>query len=143
MMASSEPWLTLGRGYEDCLAVVSDPAKEVHVLNAATGLAGFVVLDLRGVLRGYIQSICVAPDRRGRGIGAELLGRAEERIFRDSPNVFLCVSSFNVAAQRFYVRLGYELVGRLGDFLVEGHDELLLRKSRGSWTTFQGERPEA
>ena len=143
MMASSEPWLRLGRGYEDCLAVVSDPAKEVHVLHDEAGLAGFVVLDMRGVLRGYIQSICVAPDRRARGAGTELLGAAEERIFRDSPNVFLCVSSFNAGAQRFYARQGYELVGRLQDFVVAGHDELLLRKSRGSWMTFRNARSEA
>jgi ribosomal protein S18 acetylase RimI-like enzyme len=137
LMASSEPWLTLGRGYEECLAVVSDPAKEVYVLPDAAGLAGFVVVDMRGVLRGYIQSICVASDRRGRGVGTELLGWAEDRIRRDSPNVFLCVSSFNTAAQRFYVRLGYELVGTLPDFVVAGHDELLLRKSAGPWASFR------
>jgi [ribosomal protein S18]-alanine N-acetyltransferase len=65
-----------------------------------------------------------------------LIGWAEQRIARESPNVFLCVSSFNVAARRLYERLGYELVGRLDGFIVREHDELLLRKTRGSWADF-------
>jgi len=51
--------------------------------------------------------------------------------------VFLCVSDFNHGALRLYRRLGYELVGPLGDFLVPGSAELLLRKSRGPWSTFR------
>ena len=80
----------------------------------------FVLLDLRGRLSGYVQSICVRPDRRGRGLGTALIGWAEERIGRESPNVFLCSSSFNAGAQRLYEGLGYELVGRLTDFVVPG-----------------------
>ena len=45
---------------------------------------------------------------------------AEQRIWRDHQNVFLCVSSFNHAARRFYQRLGYQQVGELSDFLVSG-----------------------
>jgi len=61
---------------------------------------------------------------------------AEARIFRDSPNVFMCVSSFNANAFRLYQRLGYEVVGELRDYLVRGHSEILLRKTRGPWTEF-------
>lgn len=70
-------------------------------------------------------------------MGTALLSWAERRIHRESPNVFLCVSSFNVAAQRLYERLGYETVGRFADFIVQGHDELLLRKTRGPWAEFR------
>jgi ribosomal protein S18 acetylase RimI-like enzyme len=59
-----------------------------------------------------------------------------ERIFRESPTVFLCVSNFNTGARRLYERLGYEVVGSLRDFLVAGRAEVLLRKSRGPWSTF-------
>ena len=58
-------------------------------------------------------------------------------IFRDSPNVFICVSSFNAGARRLYERLGFELVGTLRELHVPGHDELLLRKTTGSWKTFE------
>jgi ribosomal protein S18 acetylase RimI-like enzyme len=73
----------------------------------------------------------VAAERRGRGIGARLVSYAEARIFRESPNVFLCVSSFNPDARRLYERLGYALVGELTDYIVAGHSELLFRKTIG------------
>jgi len=136
-MTSSEPWLTFGRTYEDSLAVLTDPAKEVYVIQDPEGIAGFLLLDMRGVLRGYIQSVCVAPHRRGRGIGTTLIRWAEARIGRESPNVFMCVSTFNTAAQRLYERLGYQRVGLLSDFMAAGHEELLLRKSIGPWASFR------
>ena len=99
-------------------------------------MAGFVILALRGPFSGYIQTVCVAPERRGRGIGTRLVAFAEERIASESPNVFLCVSSFNQDARRLYERLGYEYVGELRDYLVRGASELLYRKSRGPWAEF-------
>ena len=99
-------------------------------------VAAFVLLDLRGPLAGYIQTICVRPDQRGRGLGAALIGWAEQRILLQSPNVFLCVSSFNVSARRLYERLGYEVVGCFRSYVIREHDELLLRKTRGPWAEF-------
>jgi len=63
----------------------------------------------------------------------------EQRILRDTPNVFLCVSSFNDGAQRFYGRLGYEVVGELRDLIVPGHAEILMRKTTGPYTEFRKE----
>jgi len=48
----------------------------------------------------------------------------------------MCVSSFNANAQRLYARLGYEVVGTLRSYIVVEHDEILLRKTRGSWREF-------
>ena len=131
LMCSSEPWLTLGRGYEASLKRMRDETKERYVARAGESLAGFLVLDMRGAFRGYIQIVCVAPESRGSGIGTRLVRFAEERIFRETPNVFLCVSSFNSGARRLYERLGYTLVGELSDYLVRGHSELLMRKTIG------------
>ena len=131
MMAESEPWVTLGRGYQESLSVVSDPSREVYVAIVESVIAGFVVVEMRGAFTGYIKSICVAPDLRGRGIGARLMDYMEERIFRETPNVFLCVSDFNDGARRFYEGLGYETVGELRDYLVRGSSEILMRKTTG------------
>jgi [ribosomal protein S18]-alanine N-acetyltransferase len=131
LMADSEPWITLGRDYTACLALLSNPNKELYVAALAAKLAGLVLVDMNGGLRGYIQSICVAPDLRGRGIGARLLHFAEARIFKETPNVFICVSSFNPDAERLYLRLGYKRVGELTDFIIPGASEILLRKSSG------------
>jgi [ribosomal protein S18]-alanine N-acetyltransferase len=131
MMSESEPWITLGRDLDAALALLHDPTRETHVAWVGAERAGFIVLCLVGAFAGYIQSVCVAPDYRGQGIGTELIQFAEKRIFRESPNVFLCVSSFNTRAARLYERLGYEVVGELKDYLVAGHSELLMRKTIG------------
>ena len=136
LMSESEPWRTLGRDYATSLALVSDPTREAYWLEHAGAWAGFMLLYLHGPFRGYIQTICLDPAQRGRGVGTLALRWAEERIFRESPNVFLCVSDFNHAALRLYQRLGYEVVGPLRDFLVPGSAELLLRKTRGPWSSF-------
>jgi ribosomal protein S18 acetylase RimI-like enzyme len=136
-MACSEPWITLKRSFESAVQSLADPGKELYAIFDDAQVAAFVLLDLRGPLAGYIQSICVRPDQRGRGLGSSLIAWAEQRIARDSPNVFICVSSFNTGARRLYERLGYQMVGCLADYAVPDHDELLLRKSTGPWADFK------
>jgi [ribosomal protein S18]-alanine N-acetyltransferase len=131
MMAGSEPWTTLGRGYEGSLALVQDPAREVYVASSDGAAVGFLILNMTGAFVGYVQTICVAEAERSRGIGSRLLRFAEERVFRESPNIFLCVSDFNPRARALYERLGYELVGDLRDYVVAGRSEILLRKTIG------------
>ena len=131
MMAGTEPWITLRRDYDACLRVALDETRERYVALDRDRLAGFVVLNLKGSFVGYVQTLCAAPEYRGRGVGTALLAFAEERIFREHPNVFICVSDFNPGARRLYERLGYSLVGELPDYVIAGHSELLLRKTRG------------
>lgn len=131
MMAESEPWATLGRGYEEQLGIVADPSREVYVAVAGGEVAGLVVLEMSGAFRGYVKSICVAPRLRGLGVGSRLMAHAEERILGETSNVFLCVSDFNEGARRFYRRRGYEEVGELRDYLVAGRSEILMRKTVG------------
>ena len=137
MMSSTEPWITLGRSFEESLQILEAPDREVSVALLGTDLVGFVILNMKGPFAGYIQTICVSADHRSRGIGTRIIAWAEERIFKESPNVFLCVSSFNPEARRLYERLGYRAVGELENFIVTGHSEILLRKTRGDWTTFR------
>lgn len=130
MMAASEPWTTVGRDYETCLALLRNRDREIYVADDDE-VRGFIVLNMQGAFVGYIQIICVEPNARSAGIGSRLIACAEERIFRDHPNVFLCVSSFNTRARALYERLGYEPVGELKDYLVRGSSEILMRKSVG------------
>ncbi len=129
IMAGSEPWITLRRTYEDSVKMLGDPMREVYVAAAGGEAAGFIILRMDGVFSGYLQTVAVAPEWRNRGIGTRLVKFAEERIFTEKPNVFMCVSSFNPDALRLYERLGYEVIGEIRDFVVKGHSELLLRKT--------------
>ena len=141
LMASSEPWLTLGRTVEESRRVMQDPSREVYLAVQGIKAVGFIILTLVGPVPGYVQTVCVSPEHRGRGVGTQLLAFAEARIFGKSPNVYLCVSSFNVDARRLYERLGYVLVGELKDYLVTGHGELLFRKTRGPLSEFTAPHP--
>ena len=130
MMAASEPWITIGRQFDACLALIRNPSREIYVA-ADSSLRGFIILNMQGAFIGYIQTICVDPDSRSSGIGTKLIAFAEERIFRETPNVFLCVSSFNPRARALYERLGYSVIGELNDYLIAGASEILMRKTRG------------
>jgi RimJ/RimL family protein N-acetyltransferase len=136
IMATSEPWITLQRTHDALVPVISDPAKEVHLVRDADGVAAFVIVDMRGPMAGYIQTIAVRADRRSSGLGAAILSAVEARIYARSPNVFLCVSSFNERAQKFYARLGYERIGVWRQYVVATSDEILMRKTISPLRTF-------
>lgn len=129
MMANSEPWITLGRDYKASIETLSVPSKEVYLAMVKEEIAGFTILNMQGGFIGYVQTLCVASEWRNKGIGSQLMAFAEQRIFKETPNVFICVSSFNPIAFKFYQDLGYEVVGELKDYIVAGHSEILLRKS--------------
>jgi ribosomal protein S18 acetylase RimI-like enzyme len=139
MMANSEPWITLRRDYDASLKNLTDPSKEVYLALVGDEIVGFTVLNMQGAFVGYIQSVCVAPQWRNKGIGSHLMDFLEKRIFSETPNAFICVSSFNRGVQRLYERRGYEVIGELKDFIVPGHSEILLRKTIAPLTDFKRE----
>lgn len=143
IMATSEPWVTLGRDYDASLAVVRDPDREVWVAVAAGRVIGFIVLAMRGGFPGYIQSIGVDEAWRSRRVGRALLSRVETRVFEETPNIFLCVSSFNPRARGFYEANGYRHIGTVPDYIVAGHDELIMRKSLGPVAAFERPAPSS
>lgn len=129
LMASSEPWITLGRGFDACLAACSSAVDVLEVAETAGERCGFVLVRPAGVAGApYIVSIAVAPAFRSQGIGAALIDHVERAYRARSRHLFLCVSSFNPRARAFYERLGFEAVGRLRAFLIEGADEILMHK---------------
>jgi len=137
MMAGSEPWITLKRDYDASVATLADPSKELYLATVDNEIVGFVILDMHGAFVGYIQTVCVAPPWRSKGIGSRILAFAEERIFSDTPNVFMCVSSFNERAQRLYERLGYKVVGVLREYIIKGQSEIMLRKTISPLSEFK------
>jgi ribosomal-protein-alanine N-acetyltransferase len=134
LMASSEPFKTLRRGYDESLRIINDPLREVYLALIDGEVIGFIVVVMKGAFTGYIQSICVSPDYRGKGVGSRLMDYAETRILLETPNVFLCVSDFNDRAMKLYLRRGYKVIGEIPDYLIEGSSEIFLRKTIGPLT---------
>jgi len=131
IMVKTDPWITLGMDFNDCLKAFAGDFKEVIMLRYDAEIIGFVILQTQGSFKGYIQTLAVNEAYRGAGYGTQLLNFCEERILQYSPNIFICVSSFNTGAIKLYTRFGFELVGELKDFVKAGFTELLLRKTVG------------
>jgi ribosomal-protein-alanine N-acetyltransferase len=129
MMSKSDPWITLEMGFDLCIPAFAGASKEVFIIRNDEVIAGFVILQMDGTFKGYIQTICISEDFRGKGLGKKLLKFCEERILKISPNIFICVSSFNTGALQLYTDFGFKIVGELNDFVKEGFTELLLRKT--------------
>jgi len=131
MMSVTDPWITLGLSYDQCLNAFEGRSKEIYVIRFNDEIVGFVIIQTSGTFAGYIQTICISKEYRGKGYGRKLLKFCEERILKISPNIFICVSSFNKDAARLYYDFGFKLVGELDNFVKEGFSELLLRKTVG------------
>ena len=66
--------------------------------------------------RGWLYYLASAPDRRGQGIGRQLVEAAEERLLAmGCPKVQLMVRPDNNAAQGFYRELGLRALRDLVD----------------------------
>ena len=129
LMASSEPWITLGRTVDQCRERVAHPEYVIFLAHEEDVPAGFLLAHPRGAMGApYIASIAVAPSYRGRGVGTELVARAESHFAGTAQHIFLCVSSFNLRARRLYERLGYETIGDLHDYVIDGATEALMHK---------------
>lgn len=129
VMATSDPWLTLGRGLEDCRARCLDPAYLMLVAWNGCERCAFALLHPRGVSGSpYLASFAVDEASRDRGVGAVLLDACERHFAASSRHFFLCVSSFNTRARAFYERHGYRQVGEFPDYVIDGASEILLYK---------------
>mgnify|MGYP001096600398 FL=1 len=131
MMAKSDPWITLEIDFNLCVQAFAGASKEVYVIRINSVIAGFVILQIDGTFKGYIQTICINENYRGKGLGKKLLTFCEERILKISPTIFICVSSFNTRALQLYTDFGFKIIGELPNFIREGFTEILLWKTFG------------
>ena len=129
IMAGSEPWITLGMSMDQVMYSLNNPLNEVFAASVKDEVIGAIVIQTKGAFSGYLKSIAVKPGWRGKKLGGKMMAFIEKEIFSTCANLFLCVSSFNTDAQLFYLKLGYEKIGVLENYLVEGHDEILMRKT--------------
>lgn len=129
LMARSEPWVTLGRGLEQCRQACSVPNDLLYVGHINDSPCGFLLMRRRGLAgSAYIPSIAVEEGYRGRGIGQILLRFAEDYFRAESANIFLWVSSFNARARALYERVGYRAVGEVQDHMLSGASEIVMHK---------------
>jgi len=131
MLENSEPWTTLGIDLDQVMSTLNDNFNEVFVVYIKEEIVGTIIIQTKGAFSGYLKSIAVKPEFRDQHLGKFMMEFVEDFILSKSQNVFLCVSSFNTNAQKFYLKLGYSTIGVLKNYVVEGHDEILMRKTIG------------
>jgi putative acetyltransferase len=89
------------------------------LVDAQSTHRGFVVINPAD---GWLDQICVAPDRFGAGLGASLLSAARNV----SPRLIrLDVNADNARAIRFYERVGFSRIGR-GANTLSGRETIVM-----------------
>lgn len=89
------------------------PASTILVALDGEQVIGSVMVGHDGH-RGWIYSLAVAPDRRGQGIGREMVGAAEDWLRRhEVVKLNLMVRESNAQVAGFYERLGFDLMPRI------------------------------
>ena len=95
-------------------------------------VAGFVVGGLEDTgenVYGHLCNLGVAPSYQHRGIGRLLVARIEHQFaFEMATGVQLEVRVSNAVARRFYRRLGYRDVFRIGEYYSNGEDAAVMMR---------------
>ena len=129
LMATMEPWTTLGITLTQSLVACQEEGNLVYIAHDDQKPVGVIILQNKGVASSpYIKSIAVASGFRNQGAGKLLLAFAEDKYRTISKHLFLCVSSFNKQAQEFYKANGYRAVGEFENYIVDGQSEILMHK---------------
>ncbi|MBM3545006.1 MAG: GNAT family N-acetyltransferase [Alphaproteobacteria bacterium] len=77
----------------------------------------------------YLELLALLPNFQGKGLGTRILRWLERETVRlEARNLWVCASSFNHDALRLYERHGFQRVATLPGLVVDGYDEILLRK---------------
>ena len=86
------------------------------------GIAGTLLLKW---LKIYVTA--VSPDHQGQGIGKDLLAKAEQHALSKGCQ-YAYVDTMSFQAPEFYLKSGYEEVGRYKDWDSHGHDKIYFQK---------------
>jgi GNAT superfamily N-acetyltransferase len=104
----------------------------------------FVLVDEQGeTIRGFacaflaadpewdclLDNLHVVPDLKGQGLGRQLMSAVAERVWRSNRHgrLHLWVYEQNLAARRFYERLGGALTGRHAELAPDGTEVNVIR----------------
>ena len=130
-LAAIDPWARVDYGsarFARFLDAREDGAQRYRI-DAAGALAGAMVVRNPWLAGPYLNTLGLLPGCSGRGIGDVVLTWFEtEARHAKARNIWLCVSSFNAGAQRFYRTHGFERTASFDNLAFDGFDEILMRK---------------
>ena len=107
-------------------------AEELFVLaNEEEILIGFIRIDFNGMFSKFplLRVLAVKSGYRNKGYGEILIKYYQDLCFKNTGKIFLCVTSTNSNAQRFYLRNGFQKVAELNSLYKENINEILMMKT--------------
>jgi ribosomal protein S18 acetylase RimI-like enzyme len=129
-----QPPFRFGRGYMRQLVYRSNAATWIAEENGQ--MAGFAIVEWSrepDEIMAYIQTLEVAPEQRGRGVGGELLRRIEGSARAAGAQAMrLHVDAENEDAIRLYQAHGYLCERREENYYARGRAGLMYSKALGA-----------
>lgn len=130
-IVAMEPWSVMHYPAEKLAAFLASPDQAVSRYQVSVGDRAAGVVSVRSPwLKGpYLELLALLPHAQNRKIGARIMAWFEEvALDQGARNLWVCASSFNERALRFYARHGFQPVATLPGLVADGYDEVLLRK---------------
>ncbi|MFY9641500.1 MAG: GNAT family N-acetyltransferase [Rhodomicrobium sp.] len=130
-LAAMPPWSVIGWPAELLTAAFRRQPPSVRRFELLSGgeLAGIVTIQAPFLHGPYLQLLAILPDFQGLNLGLSVLQWMEQQArAEEARQLWLCVSSFNVRARKFYERFGFEEVAVLDKLASEASDEIFMRK---------------
>jgi diamine N-acetyltransferase len=130
-IVAMEPWSVMNYPAEALAAFLARPDGGVcrYRVSLAGTAAGAVSVRYPWLKGPYLELLALLPQAQNQGIGSSILAWLEEEALRlQARNIWVCASSFNTRALRFYARHGFHEAARLPGLVADGYDEVLLRK---------------
>ncbi len=129
-IAAIEPWSQVHYPAHQLTAFLAadDPALTRRAVFVSHEPAGVICVRSPWFHGPYLQLLALLPPFQSRGYGVALLQWFETQAKPYNRWLWLCHSGFNKRAGAFYARHGFVVVANLPDLLVDGEDEVLMRK---------------
>ncbi len=109
--------------------VSADGGVSRYLIEVDQHAAGVISVRYPWLKGPYLELLALLPDFQNRGIGGTVLDWLEQEARnRKARNLWVCASSFNADALRFYERHGFRRAAALPDLVDDGFEEILLRK---------------
>ena len=130
-IVAMEPWSVMNYSADRLAAfLASADGGTARYVVSVNGKAAGVVSVRHPWLKGpYLELLALLPLAQNQGIGSSIMAWFETAALQHGArNLWVCASSFNARALRFYERHGFAGVATLPGLVADGYDEILLRK---------------
>jgi ribosomal protein S18 acetylase RimI-like enzyme len=130
-IVAMEPWSVMNYPADKLAAFLASPdASAARYVLSAKGEESGVVSVRHPWLKGpYLELLALLPEAQSQGIGSSIMAWFESAgLKHGARNLWVCASSFNARALRFYERHGFARAATLPALVADGYDEILLRK---------------